>query len=599
MLEEAEVSSVNGQFGESLSGMRWDLHEDCFRTTSMLTQQLNISDALARVLSSRGIRSSSEASSFLDPKMKDLIQDPFLLKDMDKAAERVADAVVMEQKITVFGDYDVDGATSSALLRRFFRMINIDAPVYIPSRMKEGYGPNPDAMRKIREGGSSLVITVDCGTMSFDAVDAANEVGLDVVIIDHHLALPELPKAVAVVNPNRIDEDYSDKTLAAVGVSFMLAIAVRSVLRKRGWFAKKGMEEPDLMTLLDLVALGTVCDVMPLQGLNRAFVKIGLKVIASRNNIGLATLSNIAKITIAPQAYHLGFVFGPRINAGGRVGEGMLGTTLLSTEDPIEALKIAQRLEELNEERKVVEGQVLEDAIFKIESRGLHNDPVIVVDGEGWHIGILGIIASRIKERYNKPSAIVAIHDGVGKGSARSIAGVDLGTAIASAKTDGIIIEGGGHAMAGGFTVKQDNISSLREFFKERFESDVADLTKVRSLPIDAVIDISAANRKMFDDISKAGPFGSGNSQPRFAIKNLYVTKAMQVGINHVMFIVCDSMSDSRGLKCINFKGAETTLGQFILNGVGKRIDIAGFIQANYMDQTKVDFVIEDVAVRK
>lgn len=599
MLEETEVASVNSQFGESLSGMRWDLHEDCFRTTSMLTQQLNISDALARVLSSRGIRSSSEASSFLDPKMKDLIQDPFLLKDMDKAAERVADAVLMDQKITVFGDYDVDGATSSALLRRFFRMINIDAPVYIPSRMKEGYGPNPDAMRKIREGGSSLVITVDCGTMSFDAVDAANEVGLDVVIIDHHLALPELPNAVAVVNPNRIDEDYSDKTLAAVGVSFMLAIAVRSVLRKKGWFAEKGIEEPDLMILLDLVALGTVCDVMPLQGLNRAFVKIGLKVIASRNNIGLATLSNIAKITIAPQAYHLGFVFGPRINAGGRVGEGMLGTTLLSTEDPIEALKIAQRLEELNEERKVVEGQVLEDAILKIESRGLHNDPVIVVDGEGWHIGILGIIASRIKERYNKPSAIVAIHDGIGKGSARSIAGVDLGTAIASAKTDGIIIEGGGHAMAGGFTVKKDNILLLREFFKKRFESDVADLTKVRSLPIDAVIDISAANRKMFDDISKAGPFGSGNSQPRFAVKNLYVTKAMQVGINHVMFIVCDSMSDSKGLKCINFKGAETSLGQFILNGVGKRIDIAGFIQANYMDQTKVDFVIEDVAVRK
>jgi single-stranded-DNA-specific exonuclease len=599
MLEEAEVSGVNSQFGESLSGMRWDLYEDCFRTTSMLTQQLNISEALSRVLSSRGIRSSAEALSFLDPKMKDLIQDPFLLKDMDKAAERVSDAILANQKITIFGDYDVDGATSSALLRRFFRMINIDAPVYIPSRMKEGYGPNPDAMRKIREGGSSLVITVDCGTMSFDAVDAANEVGLDVVIIDHHLALPELPKAVAVVNPNRIDEDYSDKTLAAVGVSFMLAIAVRSILRKRGWFAEKGIEEPDLMILLDLVALGTVCDVMPLQGLNRAFVKIGLKVIASRNNIGLATLSNIAKITIAPQAYHLGFVFGPRINAGGRVGEGMLGTTLLSTEDPIEALKIAQRLEELNEERKIVEGQVLEDAIFKIESRGLHNDPVILVDGEGWHIGILGIIASRIKERYNKPSAIVAIHDGVGKGSARSISGVDLGTAIASAKADGIITEGGGHAMAGGFTVKQDNISLLRQFFKERFEADVADLTKVRSLLIDAVIDISAANRKMFDDISKAGPFGSGNSQPRFAIKNLYITKAMQVGINHVMFIVCDNMSDSKGLKCINFKGAETPLGQFILNGVGKRIDVAGFIQANYMDQTKVDFVIEDVAVRK
>jgi len=598
MLEEHENNSNNYEFGESLNGMKWEVSDHCFRTISALTQKLGISEVLARVLYSRGLKTIEDASNFLDPKVKDLIQDPFLLKDMDKAADRIVKAVLGKEKITIFGDYDVDGATSSALLRRFFAMMEIDADVYIPSRMKEGYGPNPNAMRSIRERGSSLVITVDCGTMSFAAIDAANEVGLNVIVVDHHMALAELPAAVAVINPNRLDEDYPDKTMAAVGVSFMLAIAVRSSLRKIGWFDDNNLKEPDLMSLLDLVALGTVCDVMPLRGVNRAFVKIGLQVMSSRKNVGLAALSSIAKVECKPQAYHLGFVFGPRINAGGRVGEGMLGTTLLSTEDPMEALKITHRLEELNEERKVVENQVLEEAINYIETKGLHHQPVVVVEGDGWHIGILGIIASRIKERYGKPSAIIAIHDGVGKGSARSIPGVDLGGSIATAKAMGILLEGGGHAMAGGFSITKENIPMLRDFFQNKFEESVADLTKVRKLPIDAVIGVGAANRNLFDDISKAGPFGSGNNQPRFAVSNVFITKAMQVGMNHVMFIICDRLSDSRGLKCINFKGSETPLGQFVLNAVGKRVDVAGFIQANYLDYNKVDFVVEDVAFR-
>lgn len=598
MLEDRENDSSKYTFGKSISGIKWCLDDHCFRTISTFMQKLGISEVLARILYGRGFRDVDKAANFLNPKIKDWLMDPFLLKDMNEAANRVVKAVKSGEKITIFGDYDVDGATSSALLRRFFRMINVDADVYIPSRMKEGYGPNPNAMRSIKEAGASLVITVDCGTMAFAAVDAANEVGLDVVIIDHHLAAVELPAAIAIVNPNRVDEDYPDKTLAAVGVSFMLAIAVRSLLRKEGWFLAQGIEEPDLMTLLDLVALGTVCDVMPLCGLNRAFVKMGLKVMSSRKNIGLATLANIAKVDCQPQAYHLGFVFGPRINAGGRVGEGMLGTTLLSTEDRMEALAIAHRLEELNEERKVVENMVLEEAVNAIEANNLHHQPVVVIEGEGWHIGILGIIASRIKEKYGKPSAIIALHEGVGKGSARSIAGIDLGSAIARAKTAGILLEGGGHAMAGGFSIVKENIEQLREFFKDQFDKHVDELVSVRKLAIDAVIGIGAANRKLFDDISKAGPFGSGNSQPRFVVSNVYITKVMQVGINHVMFIVCDSMSDFKGLKCINFKGFDTDLGKILLNSVGKRIDVAGFIQANYIDYNKVDFVVEDVALR-
>jgi single-stranded-DNA-specific exonuclease len=596
MLEGKDDITSKHNFGKSTSGLVWQVNDPCFRAVSTLIQKLGISEILARILYTRGLVTPELAENFLDPKIRELLKDPLLLKDMEKAAKRVADAVENNENITVFGDYDVDGATSSALLRRFFRMLKVNADVYIPSRMKEGYGPNPDAMVSIRNKGSTLVITVDCGTMSFAAIDAANNVGLEVIVIDHHLAPPELPAAYAIVNPNRMDEDYPDKDMAAVGVAFMLAVAVRRDLRERNWFSNQNLDEPDLMSLLDLVALGTVCDVMPLQGINRAFVKLGLKVMSSRKNIGIATLANIAKVECAPQTYHLGFVFGPRINAGGRVGEGLLGTNLLTTEDSIEALKIAQRLEELNDDRKVVESQVLEAAIKTIETNRLYDHPVVVIEGDGWHIGILGIIASRLKERYGKPSAIVAIHDGIGKGSARSIAGIDLGSAIASAKTLGILIEGGGHAMAGGFSVLKENIPLLRDFFSERFSASVEALTMVRRIKIDAIINITAANRVLYEDIHKAGPFGSGNSQPRFAITNVYIVKALKVGMNHIMFIVCDKISDSRGLKCINFKGAETDLGQFVLHAVGKRVDITGFIQANYLDNTKIDFVVEDVA---
>lgn len=597
MIAENKHVDFNRLFGKSVKGNVWKFTEADQRLVLTISQKLNIPEILATILIKRGVHSSEEASSFLDPKLKDSLPNPFDLKDMDKAANRLADAIINKEKITIFGDYDVDGATSSALLKRFFRDVGIDAGIYIPNRINEGYGPNTKALKKLKDEGNSLVITVDCGIVSFEPIKEATEYGLEIIILDHHLSLDTLPEATAVVNPNRFDDDFPYKSLAAVGVAFFTTVAVRKVLRDRGFF--KGKKETDLFKYLDLVALGTVCDVMQLQGINRAFVKQGLKLIAHRMNIGIATLSNIAKLDKRVESYHLGFVLGPRINAGGRVGEGILGATLLSTEDPIEAQKIAIELERLNDDRRAVESVILQEALDYIESNNIHENPIILVSGKNWHQGILGILASRIKEKYNKPAAVISLFEGIGKGSARSITGIDLGSLLANAKEKGLLIQGGGHAMAGGFGIEESKIDEFYAYLKKAMENKEDTFTKALEYQIDAVLSVQALNGDLVRLMEKANPFGNGNPQPKFALLDVMIVNVIIVGKIHFMVIIADKKTDpslKKTVKCMLFKALNTEIGDLVQSSLGKKVNLVGYIQANINDKAKADFIIEDVA---
>lgn len=597
MIAENSYVGNNKLFGKSVKGYIWKLTEADQRLVLTISQKLSIPEILATIMVKRGVKSVEEASSYLDPKIKDLLPNPFDLKDMDKAAERIATAIINKEKITIFGDYDVDGATSSALLKRFFKEFDIDAGIYIPNRMNEGYGPNTAALKKLKDEGNTLVITVDCGIVSFEPIKEATEYGLEMIVLDHHLSLDRLPEAHAVVNPNRFDDEFPYKSLAAVGVAFFTTIAVRKVLRDKGYF--KENKEPDLMKLLDLVALGTVCDVMNLQGINRAFVKQGLKLIGSRLNVGLATLANVARLDAKPQSYHLGFVLGPRINAGGRVGEGILGARLLATEDPLEAQKIATELERLNDDRRSVEALVLEEAIEYIESNAIHENPVILVKGDNWHQGILGILASRIKERYSKPAAVISLMDGIGKGSARSISGIDFGSLLAQAKQEGLLLQGGGHAMAGGFSVEDSKIDEFYKFLINATKDKGSSFTKAKEYEIDAALSIPALNGELVKTIEKANPFGNGNSQPKFALLDVTIVNLIIVGKIHFMVIIGDKKTDpllKKTVKCMLFKALDTEIGEFVQKSIGKKVNLVGYIQGNINDKSKADFIIEDIA---
>jgi len=597
MLAESLQISGSRVFGESVKGLKWKLDEVDQRLVTTLVQKLDIPDILAAILCHRGVKSVEEANLFLNPKIKDIMPDPFLLKDMSKAADRLAQAVINREKIAIFGDYDVDGATSTALLRRFFLSLGVDVCVYIPNRIIEGYGPNIEALKKLKDEGNSIVVTVDCGIVSFEPVKQATEYGLDIIILDHHLSNNTLPEAYAVVNPNRFDEDFPNKSLAAVGIAFLAAVAIRSKLRSLNWF-KEGAEI-DLLQYLDLVALGTVCDVMSLTGLNRAFVCQGLKLIGKRKNLGIAALANISRLEATPQSYHLGFVLGPRINAGGRVGEGVLGSDLLTTDDPVFAHQISLRLDQLNSERRAIESVILEEAIADIEKNKLHHKPILIVKGNNWHQGILGILASRLKERYNRPAAVISIVDNIGKGSARSIDGIDLGSMLARAKEAGILLQGGGHAMAGGFTVAVDKIDAFSEYAINTLNGADHLFEKAKEFSIDALLTVGAATGKLVKIINRAAPFGSGNLQPRFALCDVIILNVRLVGAAHMMVIVADAKSDNEirtTLKCMLFKAKDSELGQSIGGSVGKRVNLFGTLQANFNDDRRADFIIEDLS---
>ncbi len=531
-------------------------------------------DLVTQLLMARGCpREALEAHR--NPTIRAFMPDPSLFRDMDAAAERLADAVQRGEDVRIFGDYDVDGATSAALLIRLLRDLGLEAKPYIPDRLMEGYGPSGEALVRLAGEGATLIVTVDCGAQAFEALAMAKAAGVDVVVVDHHKCSAALPEALALVNPNRLDEGEEAAThghLAAVGVAFLLGAALVRLLRGRGWFATRA--EPALMELLDIVALGTVADVAQLRGLNRAFVAQGLKVMAKRRNIGLAALIDASRLTRAPLCHDLGFALGPRINAGGRVGQADLGVRLLTTLDPAEAARIAGQLDHFNEERRAIESTVQEQAEALLDAQG--NRAVAVIAGLGWHPGVIGIVAGRIKEKAGRPAIVIALdEDGVGKGSGRSISGVDLGAAVMAAKDSGLLVAGGGHAMAAGLTVAADKIDALADFLDERLAGAVARARDDRALLIDAVLAPAGVNPEFVAAIEQGGPYGAGWPAPRIAAGPMRVVKADVVGNGHLRAIMAGA--DGRSIKTIAFRQAESDMGQAILGApYDRRLWVAG-----------------------
>lgn len=576
----------------SLSDRRWKARASDDRAGLTLSQRLGLPEIVGRLLAARGIDVES-ADRHLNPTLRDHLPDPSLFRDMDRAAERLARAVRDGELIAIFGDYDVDGATSSALLRRFFEAAGARVVVYIPDRMKEGYGPNAPALLKLKRDGAGVAITVDCGTTAHDPLAAAAEAGLDVIVVDHHVAEPLLPRAFAVVNPNRIDESGEHGQLAAVGVAFMLIVAVNRALRKDNWYV--GRVAPDLMRWLDLVALGTVCDVVPLTGINRALVAQGLKVLQRRGNLGIAALSDCAGVGERIDCYHVGFVLGPRVNAGGRVGRSDLGTRLLASEDEIEVRTLAAELHKLNAERRDIEAGVLEAAIEQAERHA--SCPIILVAAETWHPGVIGIVASRLKDRYNRPACVIALADGLGKGSGRSIPGLALGAAVIAARQAGLLISGGGHAMAAGFTVEEGRIDALRDFFAARMADLAIETGLVPELSIDGALSPAAATLEFVGLVDRLGPFGAGNSEPRFVLPQARIVRADIVGGQHVRVVLSDGAGQSR-LKAIAFRSLDGELGAALLNGQGRSFHIAGHLRSDtWQGRDGVQLFIDDAAV--
>ncbi len=576
---------------KSLTGKRWIGREADDRQSLALAQRLGLPEIVGRVLAARGV-GLEQAGTFLNPTLKDLLPDPSRLKSMDDGAERLARAIMDDEKIGIFGDYDVDGATSAALLTRFFRAVGGQSISYIPDRLKEGYGPNTPALLKLKDEGVSIVVTVDCGTGAFEPLEAAAGAGLDLIVVDHHETEAKLPPATAIINPNRLDDESGLGQLAAVGVAFLLAVAVNRSLRTAGWYESR--PEPDLTEWLDLVALGTVCDVVPLTGVNRALVAQGLKVMAGRNNAGLRALADVAGLTEAPGTYHAGFVLGPRINAGGRIGAADLGTRLLGTDDPDEAQTIAHRLDELNQERRVIEARVLRAAMAEAESAGDGAGPVIVAAGDGWHPGVIGIVAGRLKERFNRPACVVAFDGDRGTGSGRSVSGVDLGAAVIAACQSGILVKGGGHKMACGFTVERDRLDELKAFLAERVAAMVGEKGIQPSLYLDGAMKPAAANMALLESLQQIGPFGSGNPEPRFVIPAARLSYAAQAGENHVRGTLVDS---GGRLQAISFNSLDTPLGQALLNSEGAPLHIAGRLRVNtWKGRSSAQLHIDDAA---
>jgi single-stranded-DNA-specific exonuclease len=552
-------------------------------------------DLVDQLLLARGV-AREELERHRAPTLRGFMPDPSIFRDMDAAAARLADAVEGQEPVTVFGDYDVDGATSAALLIRLLRDLGCDPKAYIPDRLMEGYGPSGEALVRLAKQGARLIVTVDCGAQAFEALEMARDAGVDVIVVDHHKCASALPKAFAVVNPNRLDEAAnaaSHGNLAAVGVCFLLAAAVVRTLRGRGFFA--GRAEPRLTDLLDIVALGTVADVASLHGLNRAFVTQGLKVMAQRRNIGLSALIDASRLTKAPACHELGFALGPRINAGGRVGKSDLGVRLLTTEDPEEAREIAAELDRLNEERRAIESLVTEAAELHVAGQG--NRAVAVIAGEGWHPGVIGIVAGRLKEKLGRPAIVIALgEDGLGKGSGRSVSGVDLGAAILAAKDSGLLIAGGGHAMAAGLTVERGKVEALADFLDERLAAGVAASRDGRALLVDAVLSPGGVSPDLCDALEAGGPYGAGWPGPRIAAGPVRIVKADIVGSGHLRLIVAGD--DGRRVKAIGFRLADGVLGQALLAAPAhRRLWIAGRIKRDdWGDRPAAELHLEDAA---
>ncbi|TDR31450.1 single-stranded-DNA-specific exonuclease RecJ [Aquamicrobium defluvii] len=558
-----------------------------------IAQGHGVPDIVARVLAGRGVQ-TADAARFLDPTIRDLLPDPASLTDMERAASRIADAVKRKEKVAIFGDYDVDGAASSALLKRFLAHFGVGSEIYIPDRIFEGYGPNPDAMRELVARGASLIVTVDCGTNSASSIEAAREAGADVVVLDHHQVGGALPADTAVVNPNREDDLSGQGHLCAAGVVFLTLVQTAKLLRAR----MPGSGQPDLLGLLDLVALATVCDVVPLIGVNRAFVVKGLQVMRGQSNVGLAALARAARIGEPINAFHLAFLIGPRINAGGRIGDAALGSRLLATDDPVEAQSIAETLDRLNQERQAMETEMLAQARAEADAElaGGNGPAVLVTANPSWHPGIVGLLASRLKDHARRPAFAIAFNaNGVGTGSGRSVPGFDLGRMVREAVEAGLLVKGGGHAMAAGITVEKEKLGALRAFFEERAAADVFRLQDQESLLIDGALAAEGVTLQLLDTLEKAGPYGTGHVAPVFALPRHRLADARLVGANHIR---AELRSESGGsIQGIAFRAADTALGDFLFKSRGSTIHAAGSLSSNYWNGNRsAQFRIVDAA---
>ncbi|MFN3350892.1 single-stranded-DNA-specific exonuclease RecJ [Pseudorhodoplanes sp.] len=583
---------------KSVRGLAWRDRLDARGNALALAiaQHHGVPEMLARILAGRGVN-AADAESYLDPTVKRLMPDPDTLTGMREAAARIADAIQRSECVAIFGDYDVDGATSSALLARYLRHVGLDPIIHIPDRLFEGYGPNVDAIRALADRGATLLVTVDCGTTSTEPLTEAKRLGLDTVVIDHHQCDPVLPPALAIVNPNRLDDLSGLNHLAAVGLVFMTLVAVNRELRRRGFFDGP-RSEPDLLGALDLVALGTVADVVPLNGLNRAFVSKGLIAMRRRENLGLTALMDAARLDGPPEPYHLGFLLGPRINAGGRIGRADLGATLLLEQDATEAGRIAAELDRLNRERQAMELHMLAEAEAEaLASLGLEEKGAVVVTAaQGWHPGIVGLVAARLKEKFGRPAFAIALGaGGVGTGSGRSIAGVDLGRAVRQAVAAGLLEKGGGHAMAAGVTIRRERLAEFRAYLEAELGDAVDVARRDNALAIDGALSAAAASLDFCAQIMRAGPFGAGNPEPVFALPAHIVAFADVAGGQHIRARL--RSADGAFINAVAFRAAETELGRALMAGRGQAMHVAGTLSVDrWQGAERVQLRLLDVA---
>jgi single-stranded-DNA-specific exonuclease len=578
----------------------WKLNQFDERKSLAIYQKFGLSETLSRLLNLKNI-DIDNVTGFLDPTLRNSMTDPYELLDMQKGVDIVYDTIINRKRICIFGDYDVDGVSSSAMMKNFFDLINVQTIIYIPDRVLEGYGPNNNAFKKLKtEMKIDLVFTVDCGISAFEACKMAKELNLLVIISDHHIGDKTLPEAQAVINPNRLDEKTKYKNLAGVGVAFLFLVALNKKLRNNEFYKKNGMEEVDLIQFLDLVALGTICDVVPLTGLNRAFVRQGLKIIHKRTNLGIKSLIDVSGIDEEINTYHVGFILGPRINATGRIGESDLSSKLLSLKDSFECLKVAKNLDLYNKERQNIEKLILEEAFKEVETKELYNNDIIFVEGNKWHEGIIGIIASRIKDKFEKPTIVLSKLDTYYRASCRSIHGVDIGSAIIEAKLNNIIKDGGGHAMAGGFSLEHSKINLLKDFFIKKLGPDIHYRLANKEREVDLVLECKSLTINLANEINKLGPFGAGNHKPKIILKNVVIIKADLIGKNqnNLRLIVCDDnlISLSKGIIAMCFRTGKDDKIYEILSQKGRKINLFGEININnWQGKKSIQFIIDDV----
>ena len=575
----------------SYTDSKWQVKTFDERQAELISQKFEVSNLIAKLFSIRNI-SIDDIASYLNPTLKDNMPDPNILMDMEKACERILVALKNNEKIAIFGDYDVDGSTSTSCLIKYFNLLGVEVVYHIPDRFTEGYGPNKEAFQKFIDQNINIIFTLDCGTLAYNEIKFAKDNNIDVIVIDHHQPEINLPEAYAMIYPNRLDDTTNLGYLAAVGVTFMFIVGLNRKLRESKWFDNI-LKEPNIISLLDMVSLGTICDVVPLVGINRLLVQKGLEVFSKKPNIGLTALIDKANINNKISTYDLGFKLGPRINAGGRLGKSKHGTELLTCEDEAKAADIATELDNFNKERQTIEAHILKTAIDSLTSEQIAKK-IIFAYGQDWHEGVIGIIASRIKQKFKKPCIVFSAKNGIAKGSGRSIKGIDLGNLIIAATQKGIVTQGGGHAMAAGLTLDEDKILLLQDFIEDRLDSNSIALDIDDTNHADSIINITAVNSELYDDINKLGPFGSNNEEPNFIIKSTKITFIKEFGDNHIR---CGLSSDiDKNVEGITFRSKNTPLGDAIMNNKGKLVSLYGKIKVNEWGGRRIpQFHIEDI----